>query len=324
MDFIGSGTRPPFYYDYQNVVNGLGFKPSTSHVKDNHAAYFFKRQLLNRAVSVFDFTLPDNWDKDYFLYVLYCWGFIGVIKTDKFGVIPQQCALKGYNVFYNPREIVVTNPLLERSPYNLVIGQNCELIKLQGDFRGVLDIVEYYGDLLALTYEALNMNLANSKLAYAFGASKKSVAESFKKMFDNIQGGDLMTVFDKDLLDPLTGQKPWEAIFNDLSKNYIALELLETMRDISNQFDTEIGIANNQVAKKRERVNTAEVDANNAETFTKVDLWLDYIRESFDRVNNMFYGGADECRVEWRKEATADAEIYDPINGPVPEQADNV
>jgi len=293
--------RPPFYYDYQNVVNGIGLKPSTSHVKDNQAAYFFKRQLLQRAMSPFIFTLPENWDRDYFLYVLYSFGWIGVINTDTFGVIPQGCALRGYNVFYEPREIVVTNPLL-KSPLNLVIGETCELVKLEPDFRGVLDMVNYYGDLLALSYESLNMNIANSKLAYVFAANSKSIAETFKKLFDTIQGGDLMAVADKKLFDDITGNKPWEAVFNDLSKNYIALDIIETMRDINNMFDTEIGIDNNSVAKKRERVNTAEVEANNAEIYTKVDMWLESLQESFKKVNTMFYGGSDKCRVEWRKE----------------------
>lgn len=292
--------RPPWYYDYVNAVNGMGFKPSTSHVKDNQAAYFFKRNLIQRAMSPFKFTLPENWDRDYFLYCLYCFGFVGVLKTDKYGVIPQQCGLKGYNIYYRPKEIIITNPLL-KSNIELAIGKTCELINLEPDYRGITDFVEYYGDLLALCYEALNMNIANSKLAYAFSASKKSIAEAFKKMFDNVQGGDLMTVYDKDLTDPVTGAKPWEAIFNDLSKNYIALELIETMRDINNMFDTEIGIDNNTVAKKRERVNTAEVNANNAETFTKVDLWYDSISSAFRRVNDMFYNGANVCQVEWRE-----------------------
>ena len=310
MNFINTNA-PPFYYDYQNIINGVGIKPSTSHVKDNQASYFFKRQLLQRAMSPFQFTLPENWDRDYFLYVLYTWGFIGVLNTDAFGVIPQGCGLKGYNIFYEPRYLIVNNPLLKQT-LNLEIGKTCELVKLSPDFRGVIDIVNYYGDLLALSYESLNMNIANSKLAYAFGASKKSIAESFKKMFDNIQGGDLMTVYDKSLIDDVTGQKPWEAIFNDLSKNYIALNIIETMRDINNMFDTEIGINNNSVAKKRERVNTAEVLANNAETYTKVDMWLESLSESFKKVNNMFYNGENKCFVEWREEtqdATSDIEF---------------
>lgn len=291
--------RPPWFYDYVNTVDAMGEKPSTSHVKDNRAAYFFKRQLLQRALSVFEFTLPENWDKDYFLYTLYCFGFVGVLNTDKFGVIPQQCGLRGYNVFYHPKNIIVTNPLIS-AIMDLQIGRNCEVVKLQPDYCGVMDLVHYYGDLLALTYEALIMNIANSKLSIGFAASKKSVAESFKKLFDNVQGGDLMVAFDKDMCGDLGQDEPWKPIINDLSKNYIARELIEAMRDINNMFDTEIGIANNSVAKKRERVNTAEVSANNAETFTKVDLWMETISEDFEKVNGMFYPTGGGCSVAWR------------------------
>lgn len=292
-------TRPPWFYDYVNAVDGMGLKPSTSHVKDNRAAYFFKRQLIQRAMSVFKFDLPENWDKDYFLYTLYCFGFLGVFRTDKFGTIPQQCGLRGYNVFYHPREIVVANPLIKQT-LNLTIGANCEVVKLEPDYFGIMDLVHYYGDLQALAYEALIMNIANSKLSIGFAASKKSVAESFKKIFDNVQGGDLMVAFDKDIMGDMTSDKPWEPIINDLSHNYIALDLIETMRDINNMFDTEIGIDNNTVAKKRERVNTAEVMANNAETFTKVDLWFETISEDLEKVNRMFYPDGGGCSVKWR------------------------
>ena len=306
MEMLSS--RPPWYYDYANVVNGIGSKPSTSHVKDTRAAYFFKRHLLQRAISVFDFELPENWDKDYFIYTLYCFGFLGVFSTDKFGTIPQQCALKGYNVFYRPKEIVVVNPLINQQ-LDLTIGVNCELVKLQPDYCGVLDLVEYYGDLLALTYEALIMNIANSKLSIGFAASKKSVAESFKKLFDNVQGGDLMVAFDKEMMESITESKPWEAIIQDLGKNYIALEHIETMRDINNMFDTEIGIANNSVAKKKERVNTAEVQANNEETYTKVDMWKETIEDCFNKVNNMFYPNGKGCGIKWREAENAEGNI---------------
>ena len=311
------GNRPPWYYDYVNTIQGMGAKPSTSHVKDNRAAYFFKRQLLQRAMSVFEFDLPENWDKDYFLYCLYCFGFAGVFTTDKFGTIPQQCALKGYNVFYRPKEIVVVNPLI-RQQLNLTIGVNCEVVKLQPDYGGVMDLVEYYGDLLALTYEALIMNIANSKLSIGFAANKKSVAESFKKLFDNVQGGDLMVAYDKDMLETITEGRPWESIIQDLSKNYIALQHIETMRDINNMFDTEIGIDNNTVAKKRERVNTAEVEANNAETFTKVDMWMQSVKEDFEKVNDMFYPDGNGCSIKWRKGDKANAESDINTNGTIP------
>lgn len=298
LQYTVSGNQGlPYYYDYGTAISAIGLKPSTVHVHDNAASYFYKRHLLQRAMSPFIFELPENWDHDYFLYCLYCFGFVGVFDSGKFGVIPQACGLRGYNVFYRPTNITVTNPLLVRSDYK--IGEDCELVKLTPDYCGVMDVVEYYGNLLAVTYEALAMNVQNSKLAYVFAASDRKTAESLKKLFDNVQGGDLAAFYSKDLnLD--AGQKPWEVFEHNLHNNYIANDIMETMRDIFNQFDMEIGIENSTVTKKKERVINAEVEANNEETYSKVDLWFETIKKGFEKVNNMFYSGDEKCIIKWR------------------------
>ena len=299
MEMLTTGNSgAPYYFDYANIITGIGDKPSAVHVHDNRAAYFFKRHLIQRAMSPFVYTLPENWDHDYFLYVLYCWGFVGVFDSGKYGVIPQGCSLKGYNVFYRPTEILVANPLLNRDR-EYKIGTNCEVVKLTPDYFGIMDLVEYYGNLLAVTYEAMAMNVQNSKLAYVFATGSKKSAESLKKIFDNIQGGDLAAFYDKDL-DTATGQKAWEVFTNNLSNNYIADDLMETMRDIYNMFDTEIGINNNNMAKKKERVTVSEVESNNDETYSKVQLWFDTVSDGLEKVNKMFYNGDEKCKVEWR------------------------
>lgn len=294
---ISGNTGAPYYYDYATAMNAIGAKPSTVHVHDNGASYVYKRHLLQRAMSPFIFTLPDNWDHDYFLYCLYCYGFVGIFNSGKFGVIPQACGLRGYNVFYRPTDIVVTNPLLTRSDYR--IGLDCEIVKLTPDYLGIMDVVDYYGNLLAVSYEALAMNIQNSKLSYVFAAADRKTAESLKKLFDNVQGGDLAAFYSKDL-NLATGEKPWEVFEQNLRNNYIANEIMETMRDIFNQFDMEIGIANSGVTKKKERVINAEVSATAEETYSKVDLWFDTIREGFNKVNAMFYPDGEGCRIEWR------------------------
>lgn len=300
---ISGNNGAPYYYDYGTAISAIGCKPSTVHVHDNAAAYFYSRQLLQRAMSPFKFTLPDNWDHDYFLYCLYCFGFVAVIDTPSFGVIPQGCALRGYNVFYRPTNAVVNNPLIRKDDYK--IGADCELVKLTPDYFGIMDIVEYYGALLAVTYEGLAMNIQNSKLAYVFACADKKTAESLKKLFDNVQGGDLAAFYSQDL-NLGTGAKPWEVFEQNLRNNYIANDILETMRDIFNQFDMEIGIANSGVTKKKERVISAEVSATDEETRSKVDLWYQTIREGFRKVNDMFYAGEEKCRVEWRNAGRKD------------------
>ena len=90
---IGYGV--PETYDYINMYNS-SFSPSTVHVKNVALQRFFRRYLFQKAISVFKWKLPETWNRDYFLYVLYAWGYIGVVETNKYGVICQAGVPYGY------------------------------------------------------------------------------------------------------------------------------------------------------------------------------------------------------------------------------------
>lgn len=289
----------PYYYDYINAqVSPI--MPSTVHVRGTGLPRFFARHLLQRAMSVFEWKLPETWDKDYFLYAMYCYGYVSVFDTDQYGVIPQVCALGGYNVFYRPSFAVVGNPLIENGQLkNLRIGDECEIVKLQPDYCGIMDTVSMYADLLALAIEAAAVNLVNSHLSYAFIAENKAGAESLKKVFDDVASGEPAVVLDKRLFSP-DGSPLWQAFSNDLKQNYIVTELLNDMRTLYNQFDTEIGIANANITK-RERLITDEVTANNQETTARAALWLEELQKSFERVNERF---GLSLSVDWRIKPT--------------------
>ena len=77
-------TGPPFYYNHLNAVNGL-INPSTVHVSGTSLAQFYRKYLLQKAIARFDFSIPDTWAKNYFLYVLFCYGCLAVFNTDRFG-----------------------------------------------------------------------------------------------------------------------------------------------------------------------------------------------------------------------------------------------
>ena len=247
-------------------------------------------------MSVFTWDIPRTWDRDYFLYGLYMFGTLAVLDTEEFGVIPQLCGFGGYNVFYRPSMALVGNPLIKGgSIQNLQIGQNCELVKLQPDYCGVMDTVSMYADMLALCMEAAAVNLVNSHLSYALIAGNKAGAESLKKMFDDIASGEPAVAIDRRLFAP-DGSPMWQAFNNDIKQNYIVTDLLNDMRTLYNQFDTEIGIPNANV-NKRERLITDEVNANNAESVARAALWLQELKESFEKVNNMF---GLSLAVDWR------------------------
>ena len=284
---------PPFMYDYYNTVNG-SVSPSTLHAKNTALASYFSRYLLQEAISVFKWNLPDNWNKDYFLYCLYCYGFIAVCETDKFGVICQGCGLQGYDVYYQPTNAVITNPLL-KGILTPRIHKECTLFKLQPNFSGIMDIVGYYADLLAIASESAGVNFVNSKLAYIFTAANKTVAESYKEAYDRVASGETAVVLDKSLERP-DGSIGIQMMNSSVSQTYIADKILSDMQTIMQMFYTDIGLPNSNL-QKRERMISDEVNANNVSTLSRADMWLENLKEVSRETNDMF---GTNISVEWR------------------------
>ena len=292
MQKIGS-LSVPMGYDNKNLYNA-SISPSTVHCRNTNLQFYFRRYLMQKAISVFKWDIPDTWDKDYFLYTLYGYGYCAVINTEEFGVIPQWGALGGYNVFYRPTYVIITNPLIKelKKP---TIGVDCTIIKLQPDYGSITDLVNYYADMLALCAESVGINLVNSHVAHVFPAANKATAESYKKMFDKISSGEPAVVVDKNLFSD-TGEPTWTPFQANLQQEYIADNILSDMRKIEAMFDTDVGIPNANTDKK-ERLVTDEVNANNVETATRCELWLENLKMACERTNAMF---GINVSVDWR------------------------
>lgn len=275
----------PANFEFINLYESAR-QPGTVHCQNTALVRYYQKYLFQKLVSVFDFDgLPDTWAKNYFKYVLFGYGYIIILNTERYGVIPQQGGLSGYNIFYQPRFATIANPLLpglERPE----IGVDCEVIKLQPDYSSPLDIVTTFADLLALCCESAGVNLLNSKLSYVFAAGNKNQAESFKKMYDQVASGQPAVFIDKDLFNE-DGSRNWDVFFQNLKNNYVTGDILNDMAKIENQFNTMIGIPNANT-EKRERLITDEVNSNNAETSSLVSLWLTTMREDIERVNALF------------------------------------
>ena len=283
----------PFDYQTMNYYNSQR-SPSTVHVKNTRLRRFFRKYLFQKAISVFKWNLPEEWDSDYFLYTLYGLGYIAVIDTDQFGVICQGGALGGYNLYYRPSYIIITNPLI-RGTITANLDRDCALIKLQPDYSSIMDIIGFYADQLALAAESMGINLLNVKSGTIFGAENKAQAESYKKMYDSLSEGDPATVVDKKLLDE-TGKPTWFPFTQHIKESYVVTDILSDMRKIEAMFDTEIGIPNANT-DKRERLITDEVNANNVETYSRCELWLDEIRKGLTKANEKY---KLNLTVDWR------------------------
>lgn len=282
-----------------NVYNSL-FSPSTVHCRNTELVRYFSRYLLNKVLGTYELTgLPEHWYKNYVQYVLFCMGYIAVLDTDIWGVIPQNCTLGGYDVQYQPQYAIITNPKFKQT-YELFIGEDTEVIRLLPDYHGILDIVAMYADMMALALETAGVNLVNSKFSYIFGAANEAQAQTFKKMYDNIQAGDPAAfVAKKDLYD-INGNPNWMLFSQNVGQNYITDKVLNDLKTIEDQFNTKMGIPNANT-QKRERLITDEVNANNADTSSIATLIVENVSETMAKVNDMF--GLD-LGIKYRWEVT--------------------
>ena len=287
----------PVDYHFENLFNSR-FSPSTVHCQNTALVRFYTRYLFQKLISIYKWSgIPEDWPENYFQYVLFGFGFLAVFDTEEYGILCNECGISGYDVFYQPTTALIANPIL--GSMQLTIGEDCELIKVQPDYGSVMDIVSNYADLMAMALETAGINLLNSKLSYVFMADNKQAAETFKKLYDQIASGNPAAVIDKMLVNP-DGEDAWRLFTQNVGQNYITDRILNDMRTIENQFNTEIGIPNANT-QKRERLITDEVNANNMETQSKVLLWLSTMRKCLDKVNN-HYGL--NIGVEYRYEAS--------------------
>lgn len=297
-----SNFNAPYEYDFIDFYNAH-FAPSTVHVKNTGLMLYFQRYYLQKAMSVFKWTFPEEWQTinadNYFLYCLYCFGFVSVIETDKFGVIPQQCSLTGYNIVYQPSRVMISNPLINRT-LEPRINIECALLQLQPDYSGIMDIVTHYAELNALMTEAVAVNALNSKLSFAFGAKDKAQAESYKKLYDKYAEGEPAIFVDKNLYGS-DGELQMAFINKDVKTSYIITDLLNDIKCLDAMFNTEIGIPNANT-EKRERMLVDEVNANNFETRSKAQIWLENLQRGCEVARDLF--GID-LSVDWREDLNA-------------------
>lgn len=283
----------PYSYIDSNLYSGFA-NPSAVTVQNTQLTAYFRRYLLQKAMAVAKWTLPENWSKRYFLYALHVMGNVAIINTDKYGVIPQHCTLSGRTVQYQPANVLISNPLIKNN-MRLTIGENCTLFSMTTDYGGIIDLVNYYAGLMALVSESFATNTLNSKLAYMMAAGSKTFAESMKKAADEILSGQPYVVMDKNLFGP-DGKPNVQLFTQNLQQNFIAPAQMELLQMIENHFDKELGLPASYSMKK-ERTITKEAEDSAQESAARYGMWMDGWKESARHAKEMF--GVD-ISVDWR------------------------
>lgn len=240
---------------------------------------YYVRALFRKAMSIYEFkNIPENWDFDYFLSILLSQGFITVTDT-ALGVVPLRCGISGINVYNHPTTVIIANPVLGN--LERTIDEDCTLIKIAYDYRGIMDIVYRYATLLSECDSSISVNLMNSKVAFIGLVESKAQANSMKAMYDMISKGEPAVFVKGSQINSDT------ILYNHVKENFVAGDIQILKRKIMSEFLTEIGV-NNANTDKRERLTDNEVEANDSEIQLNAGYWLENIREGLEKTNKMF------------------------------------
>lgn len=273
--------------DFEGLNQYSSNRSVAGRVQNDLNTSFYMRALWQRAIAGTGFKLPKSWRKAkrYFKNVLFSLGYIGVVDTPKYGRIPQICSFSGYGLFLQPTNMIVSQPLVQ---FEGVIGVNCELIHLCGDYRGIWDIVEHYAIRLSIAITSVDCALINERLSLLAAGKSKQASETLKYLYEKISAGEPFAVYDKAIKsDSLDGSDdPIWTFSQDVANQYISDKLLADIDTILMQFDREIGIA--AVGEKKERMLTDEIQMQNEDACARSSTWFENLQDSFEAVNDLF------------------------------------
>ena len=293
----------PLNYEQLNLRAGTYF-PSQVKPYNNAAFIFWQRALFQRACSTIIIDVPEDWKKhkNLLYWSLFAYGFVGVFDIAQFGKCFNPVTLSGYNFYYEPTTVLLSNPALKpSSKQEFEIGKTCELLRLTPDYEGIWDIISYYAEKLASMDCAINTAIINTKFAYIMGAKNKAAAAVLKKMFDKVSQGEPAVVFDSKLAnDPTDKDVPWQALFRDnLKQSYIITDLLKDFQTILNDFDCEVGIPTIPYEKK-ERMVQSEAESRQIDSTSRSVVWYDELERTAKICNEFLGFGSDGIKITLR------------------------
>lgn len=283
----------PLSYQAQEIINFFNQQPSQVKGVFNEATAHYKRLLYYKIYSRYEIKLPDNMPLNWFRFWLFHFGSIATIYTNRFGWLSMPYGIKALDIYYQPKEILVSSPQFDQ-PKTGLIGLNSEIIKCFDDYYGFEHIVTKYAVMLAACDRSIDVNIMSSIVSKIIACKTKKQADDYKQAYGIATTGQpFVTVLSDE----------WEGIsirdlIGDIKSEYIADKLEDLRRCLVNDFLTEVGINNANLAK-RERLNSDEVNANNEEVMALSVIALENMKDGMKRVNEL--AGEELLGVELRK-----------------------
>ena len=281
----GGSWSPPYTADQISGYNG-SYNPAGVKV-DSYTYRYFQRDLFQRVTWFIRWrNLPETWLKDYINFSLIYCGYCGVLSTEKYGVIPQWGTLSGWGIYQQPNRLNCVSTYIQRPM--MLIGEDCELLRLTPDYRGLWDVIDFYAVKLALVSKAFDMSAISSKVSWAVAAKNRAAAQTIKALYDKAQAGEPLVVYDKAQLleNDAENEQPWQEFHRDVHEGLILEETLDAMERLYHQFYTVVGIP--YADKRQERTVELQAMQDAGGTQSRVTQMLETLERSCRRVNALF------------------------------------
>ena len=236
--------------------------------------------LFNIALNMFEYSdMPKSVDTFYLEFIMQTRGLCIVIDDERFGPTALECTIGGkLNHYYMPTAYRGVDPTGELTgTYN---AEDVILFKNSPLYAPLLQQLRYYAKQLALASETINVNLDAQWTPYIIQGDKRMLNQ-FNNFMKKVRAGvrAIFTAKNLDLMSMLQ-VLPTQAPF-------VAMDVNDVKQTILRECMTFLGIDNaNQ--DKRERVQSAEVYANNTQIIASRNIWLAERQKAVDAFNKKF------------------------------------
>lgn len=274
------------FFTLENVANQL--------IPDNKIL-FYQRKLYRMLLELFEWeNLPDEIPADYIEKHLIFSGSVVFFYDDRFGHVALVGSGIGYNIYDQPvtahlhtrkenfRDRTLINEVDLFEPEEFDKNKCGVLIQNMFDGQGMMGIVDFYANRLALIQAAFDVNVAWSGAGPIFKASNKEIANNIRSWAKRILSGEPYTVVDNALTTDL-GQN----IAEQVPVTFVADKLHDAFNEVYNDFKEAVGLKS-PGADKAERLLVDEVNMNQDSTQTTLDMMLSHRQKACDLINAVF------------------------------------
>ena len=265
--------------------NTLGNKAKYDMMNDTTDVFngyvYYKNFLFEKLIKIFKYenlppTIPQEALEDYILH----FGFAGITKNEKFGLVAVPCTKYGVGLYprYEPFAQYCT-PLMEAR--DLIIGRDIVVFKNNTYQLSCVPLVERYARQLADADSSITIALENSRINVIPSFDDDEGAESYKAYMIANRLGQVDAVADSSFI-----QKGNFVDYQKTNQSSLPLALVETRNEILRSFLLEIGIT--VASDKKERMVVDEVNVNSQLLMFNLHDMLDSRKKAVDDVNAIY------------------------------------